>query len=83
MSEAVQKGASLIRVLGDACAFSDAASPDELIGYEQEFEERIAHHFPVVAMCQYDVRLFSGPMIIDALKAHPDCFRHPPERILA
>ena len=84
LTRAVEQGATQLRVIGDTCAFArTAASQQELIAYEQEFERRIAHRFPLVTMCQYDVRLFPGPVIIDALRAHPDCFRHPPERILA
>ena len=84
LTRALAQGATQLRVIGDVCAFAKAAaSHDELIAYEQGFERHIAHRFPLVTMCQYDVRLFPGPVIIDALKTHPDCFRHPPERILA
>jgi hypothetical protein len=27
---------------------------------------------PSVAMCQYDVREFDGPSLLEAMKAHPD-----------
>ena len=83
MREALRGGATSLRVIGDAGGFAKAASGEELVAYELEFDRRIAHQFPVVTMCQYDVRLFSGLVILDALKAHPDCFRHPAERILA
>ncbi len=28
--------------------------------------------FPVVTLCQYDVRMFSGAIVHGALKSHPD-----------
>jgi excisionase family DNA binding protein len=84
LTRAMEQGATLLRAIGDAGAFlRTGASQEQLMAYEQEFERRIAHRFPLITMCQYDVRRLSGPIIIDSLKAHPDCFRHPPERILA
>ena len=83
LSAVVRGGATQLRAIGDAGGFARAASREELVAYELEFDRRIADRYPVVSMCQYDVRLFSGLLILDALKAHPDCFRHPTERILA
>jgi transcriptional repressor of dcmA and dcmR len=83
LREALRSGATSLRAIGDAGGFVKAASREELVAYELEFEQRVSHRFPLVSMCQYDVRLFSGLLILDALKAHPDCFRHPTERILA
>ncbi len=83
MQEALGRGATSLRALGDAGGFATAASPEELLMCELEFELRISRRFPLVAMCQYDVRLFSGLLVLDALKAHPDCFRYPAERVLA
>jgi hypothetical protein len=39
------------------------------------FERRLGSLFkdsPVVAICQYDVREFDGPSLLEAIKAHPD-----------
>jgi transcriptional repressor of dcmA and dcmR len=83
IEEAVRRGARLVRVIGDASAFVQAASRDELLEYEAEYDRRIAHRFPVVTMCQYDVRQFSGMLVVHALLAHPDCFGQSAERILA
>jgi transcriptional repressor of dcmA and dcmR len=83
MLDAVGRGARLLRAVGDAGGFASAASREELLQYELEYGERIARRFPVVTMCQYDARRFSGLVILDALKAHPDCFRYPVERVLA
>ena len=83
MGEAVRSGATLVRAIGDASAFIQAASREELLEHQAEYDRRIAHRFPVVTMCQYDVRQFSGMLVVHALMAHPDCFGQSAERILA
>ncbi|HEX2220810.1 MAG TPA: MEDS domain-containing protein [Gemmatimonadales bacterium] len=83
MQEAVSAGATALRVVGDAGAFARAASRDELLQYEADYDARITRRFPVVTMCQYDAREFSGLAVLDTLKAHTDCFRFPAERVLA
>jgi transcriptional repressor of dcmA and dcmR len=83
LTAAVRSGATRLRAIGDAGLFARTASPEELVAYEHTWDERFATRFPLVSMCQYDVRVFSGPMILAALKAHPDCFQPHGERILA
>jgi excisionase family DNA binding protein len=83
IEQALRRGAGLVRVLGDAGAFVEAASREDLVRCEEEFDRRIAQRFPVVTMCQYDARLFSGLLILDALKSHPHSFGQTAERILA
>ena len=83
VGEAVRRGATLVRAIGDAGAFVKSASREELASYEAEFDQRIAGRFPVITMCQYDVRLFSGLVVLDALKCHPHSFGQSAERILA
>jgi excisionase family DNA binding protein len=83
IGEAVRRGATLVRAIGDAGAFVKTASREELARYEAEFDQRIAGRFPVITMCQYDVRLFSGLVVLDALKCHPHSFGQSAERILA
>jgi hypothetical protein len=34
----------------------------------------IARRFPVVTLCQYDVRAFDGEMVFQALRSHPDLY---------
>jgi hypothetical protein len=34
----------------------------------------MARRYPVVVVCQYDVREFDGQTILKALKTHPDLF---------
>jgi excisionase family DNA binding protein len=83
IGEAVRRGATLVRAIGDAGAFVKAASREELARYEADFDQRIAGRFPVITMCQYDVRLFSGLVVLDALRSHPHSFGQSAERILA
>ena len=49
------------------------SSEDEMIAFEVAFNV-ISKRFPVVAVCQYDVREFTGQVVLEALKAHPDSF---------
>jgi MEDS: MEthanogen/methylotroph, DcmR Sensory domain len=45
-----------------------------------DFEARVdalLRRFHVEALCQYDVRRFSGPQVLRALKCHPDTGRYP------
>ena len=51
--------------------------------YEADYDRLIARRFPVVTLCVYDARRFSGVEILDALKGHRDTFRYPLERALA
>lgn len=83
MQEAVSAGATALRAVGDAGSFARCASREELLEYEAGYDARITRRFPVVTMCQYDAREFSGLVILDTLKAHTDCFRYPAERVLA
>jgi len=83
IGQAVRRGATLVRAIGDAGAFVTAASSEELDSYEAEFDRRIAGRFPVIAMCQYDVRMCSGLVVLGTLKSHPHSFGQSAERILA
>jgi excisionase family DNA binding protein len=76
-------GAHSLRVVGDLRGLCKALSPRGLVEYEAGYQERLAQRFPVVTLCQYDVRVFSGLQILDALAGHADTFRYPPERVLA
>ena len=83
IGQAVRRGATLVRAIGDAGAFVKTASREELASYEAAFDQRIAGRFPVITMCQYDVRTFTGLVVLDALKSHPHSFGQSAERILA
>jgi transcriptional repressor of dcmA and dcmR len=80
---AVLNGAKALRVIGDLREFDERIARDALLAYEAEYDERVAKRFPVVTLCQYDVRRFSSLSMLHALKGHPDSFRYPAERLLS
>ena len=54
-----------------------------MVAVEQRYGFSLARRFPVVALCQYDVRVFSGTAVLGALKCHEDTFRFPLSRFLS
>ena len=81
--DATAAGARSIRVVGDIQGFAEVVSREDVLTYEAAYDRRIAHRFPVVTLCQYDVRRFSSVAILDALKLHRDSFPNLPELVLA
>ena len=71
------------RVLGDmACFLIAGAEVAALLAFETRFNQSLAHHFPVVSLCQYDTRVFSGTAVIGALRCHEDTLKYPLTRFL-
>lgn len=65
---------SVIRVAGEmASERAMFLSEDEMLRYEEALEVMFKR-YPVVVVCQYDVRVFSGLALLRALKAHPGLF---------
>ncbi|MDZ7753876.1 MAG: MEDS domain-containing protein [Gammaproteobacteria bacterium] len=80
---ALRDGGQALRVLGDMAWFLDQGLDlGELMAFETRFNCSLAHRFPVVSLCQYDVRLFSGSGVLNALKCHEDTFQYPLSRFL-
>jgi len=79
---ATRAGAQSLRVVGDVWAVAKAAAPGGFMQYEADYERLLAKRFPVVTMCQYDVRKFSGLEILSVLSAHRDTFAYPVERLI-
>lgn len=74
MSDALAGGPTLIRVVGEMASERTLfPTDDEMIKYEVAYN-LIAKRFPTVTLCQYDVRVFGGETIFDALRAHPDLY---------
>jgi excisionase family DNA binding protein len=71
--EALGLGASAIRVVGEMATYEGFTDPGEMLDYEVAYDS-LAKRLPVMTLCQYDVRRFSGETIVGALKAHPDLF---------
>jgi hypothetical protein len=80
---ASRAGARSFRVVGDASGLAGQVTSEELVAYEAGYERTLARRFPVVTLCQYDVRRFSALEILHALEGHPHDFRYPIERLLA
>jgi excisionase family DNA binding protein len=67
---------TVIRVVGEmATERAMFLSEDEMLAYEEAFEV-MYKRYPVVVICQYDVRAFTGVALLRALKAHPGLFGH-------
>lgn len=81
---ATRSGMRSFRLLGDMSWCLDLGMTyDELLAYEVRYNHEIAHRFPLVSVCQYDVREFSGPAVLNALKCHEDTFNYSLSRFLA
>ena len=83
LSGAARSGTQSFRVFGDTWEMRKRTSAAGFVEYETGYDQLIARRFPVVTICAYDVRQFSGVDVLDALKAHRDTFRYPIERALA
>ena len=79
---AMRSGAHTFRIVADLRGLGPKLSEERLFEYEAGYEEGIAKRFPLVTLCQYDVRQFSGLTVLSALKLHRDTFRYPAERVL-
>ncbi|WP_172592377.1 MEDS domain-containing protein [Nitrosomonas supralitoralis] len=76
--DASKHGIQGLRVLGDmAWTLQKGMGIRELSNFEAQYNQNLAHRFPVVSLCQYDARLFPGTAILSALKCHDDTFRYP------
>lgn len=76
--DASKHGIQRLRVLGDmAWTIQKGMGINELSNFEAQYNQNLAHRFPVVSLCQYDARLFSSTAILSALKCHDDTFQYP------
>ena len=65
---------TVIRIIGEMASEREMfVSEEEMLRYEEAFEV-MCRRYPVVVICQYDVRRFDGIALLRALKAHPDLF---------
>ncbi len=81
---ATRSGMRSFRLLGDmSWCLQLGMTYDELNAYEVRYNHEIARRFPLVSVCQYDVRDFSGPAVLNALKCHEDTFNYSLSRFLA
>ena len=71
--KALSEGYTAIRVVGEMATYEGFADVGEMIGYEVAYDS-LCKRFPVMTLCQYDVRHFDGRATLGALQAHPDLF---------
>jgi excisionase family DNA binding protein len=73
--QALGEGATAIRVVGEMATYVGFPEVQEMLDYEVAYDS-LCKRFPVMTLCQYDVRHFQGETVFGALQAHPDLFRH-------
>ena len=83
MQKAEEDGVESFRVVGDMWGLRLNVSAKQMIKLEVGFERLIVPRFPVVALCTYDARKFTGVELLDALKDHDDTYKIPMGRMLA
>jgi MEDS: MEthanogen/methylotroph, DcmR Sensory domain len=71
MAKAEIEGYSFCRLVGEMTwALRDAPGVEHLIGYESELN-RVTASSPVIVLCLYDLDLFSGEVVVNVVKTHP------------
>lgn len=76
--DASKHGIQGLRVLGDmAWTLHKNIALEELNNFEVRYNNGLGKRFPVISLCQYDARVFSGQAILGALKCHDDTFHYP------
>jgi MEDS: MEthanogen/methylotroph, DcmR Sensory domain len=71
MIKAEHEGYSFCRLAGEMTwALRDAPGVEHLVGYESELN-RVTSSYPVVVLCMYDLDRFSGEVVINIVKTHP------------
>jgi excisionase family DNA binding protein len=83
LKKAAAAGIQSFRVFGDTWEMRKKVGVEKFDEYEAAYDQVIARRYPVVTLCAYDARRFSGVGVLDALKAHRDTFRYSLERALA
>jgi transcriptional repressor of dcmA and dcmR len=82
---ATRAGAQSFRVVGDVSGWRLARGKtlDRVVDYEAGYDRLLARRFPVLTLCQYDLRRVSGAALLATLKCHKDTFRYPVERLVS
>ena len=74
LTRALVGGPTLLRVVGEMSSARKGFESDrQMIDFEVAMNT-ITKRLPTVALCQYDVRVFSGETIYLAIRAHPDLY---------
>jgi transcriptional repressor of dcmA and dcmR len=83
LDKRIAEGAQSFRIVGDLWSMRSKASEETVVAYESDYDRLIARDYPVLTLCTYDARKFSGVEILQTLKGHRDTFRFPLEQALA
>jgi hypothetical protein len=71
IAKAEVEGYSFCRLVGEMTwALRDAPGVEHLIGYESELN-RVTSCYPAIVLCLYDLDLFSGEVVINIVRTHP------------
>ncbi|MFI5067020.1 MAG: MEDS domain-containing protein [Streptosporangiales bacterium] len=71
MIKAAVDGYSFCRLAGEMTwALRDAPGVEHLVGYESELN-RVTSGYPVIVLCLYDLDRFSGEVVVNIVKTHP------------
>ncbi len=71
MVKAEVDGYSFCRLAGEMTwALRDAPGVEHLVGYESELN-RVTSSYPVIVLCLYDLDRFSGEVVVNIVKTHP------------
>jgi transcriptional repressor of dcmA and dcmR len=71
--QALGAGFTGIRVVGEMATYEGFSEVQEMLDYEVAYDS-VSKRFPVMTLCQYDVRHFDGKTVLAALQVHPDLF---------
>lgn len=65
------EGYAFCRLVGEMTwALRDAPGVEHLAGYESELN-RVTAGYPTIVLCLYDLDLFSGEVVVNIVKTHP------------
>jgi hypothetical protein len=71
MVKAEVEGYTFCRLVGEMTwALRDAPGVEHLVSYESELN-RVTSSYPVVVLCLYDLDRFSGEVVVNIVKTHP------------
>ncbi len=80
---ATRAGNQSLRLVGDMVwALEKGVAIDDLMEFEMRYNHTLARRFPIVSLCQYDTRAFSGKAVHDVLMCHEDTFSYPLSRFI-
>lgn len=81
--QATRAGNQPLRLVGDMVwALEKGVAVEDLMEFEMRYNHTLARRFPIVSLCQYDTRAFSGAAVHDVLVCHEDTFNYPLSRFI-